>query len=253
MIGSRCNRVELGSPEARTCLRAFSLSLPCVRGQRRRNPRRCYRPQRPRIVGAGAPARRHRHIEKTQVHAELAAMLVPVVQHDIAHEFRPRQLEDHPIAGDEAPRFRHGGVIEPRQKLACRPHALVEFLEDLREVSPAAENEIRAPARGYSEQPARCHPARKRDERRADRRVMDFSCGFQVNRSSGSRTRNFRVTGACASNSASSDSAIELARSNVDTANLLVEQGSPMSNHEAVSAPLPHAGEPAHECRSIPS
>src|ERR1700730_14555112 len=40
---------------------------------------------------------------------------------------------------------------------------------------------------------------------------MDFSCGFQVNRSSGKRSRNLRVIGACASNSANIDSASNIA------------------------------------------
>src|SRR3984893_3215308 len=39
---------------------------------------------------------------------------------------------------------------------------------------------------------------------------IDFSCGFQVNRSSGKRSRNFRVIGACASNSANMDSASDI-------------------------------------------
>jgi hypothetical protein len=37
---------------------------------------------------------------------------------------------------------------------------------------------------------------------------MDFVCGFQVNLSSGSRSRNFLVIGACTSNSARNDCAM---------------------------------------------
>src|SRR5438477_7568717 len=39
---------------------------------------------------------------------------------------------------------------------------------------------------------------------------MDFSCGFHVNLSSGSHSKNFRVTGACTSNSASNVCAINI-------------------------------------------
>src|SRR5438105_13133481 len=38
---------------------------------------------------------------------------------------------------------------------------------------------------------------------------MDLACGFHVSLSSGSRSRNFRVTGTCDSNSASSTCAID--------------------------------------------
>src|ERR1700751_264893 len=40
--------------------------------------------------------------------------------------------------------------------------------------------------------------------------VIDFSCGFQLNLSSGKRSRNLRVTGACVSNSANIFSASDI-------------------------------------------
>ena len=42
--------------------------------------------ERRRLVGAGAPACGNRNVQQAQIHAELAAMLVPMVEHDIAHE-----------------------------------------------------------------------------------------------------------------------------------------------------------------------
>src|SRR6266849_3595879 len=72
------------------------------------------------LVGAGAPACRHCDVEQTQVNAELAAMLIPVTEHDIAQELGTRLHEDFAPTGNQAPCFVHVGVIEFWQQLANR-------------------------------------------------------------------------------------------------------------------------------------
>ena len=68
--------------------------------------------ERWRFVGAGPPACRHSDIEHAQVHAELAAMLVPVAEHDVSQELRSRLSQDLPSTGNDAPGFPHCRVIE---------------------------------------------------------------------------------------------------------------------------------------------
>jgi hypothetical protein len=42
------------------------------------------------LIGAWSPARRHWHIQHPQINAELTAVLVPVIQHDVAKKLPAR-------------------------------------------------------------------------------------------------------------------------------------------------------------------
>src|SRR5260370_37832189 len=91
------------------------------------------------FVGAGTPTCGHRDVQQPEVNAELAAMLVPVAQHDVTEKRGPRLRQDFPFAGNQAPGFRHGVVVEFRQEGAYRSDTLVESLQDLRAAGGLAE------------------------------------------------------------------------------------------------------------------
>jgi hypothetical protein len=61
---------------------------------------------------------RHRQVEHAQIDAELAAMLVPVVQHDIAKELRTRLGKHLAPVRNHAPRSLHGGIVALRKSRA---------------------------------------------------------------------------------------------------------------------------------------
>src|ERR1700738_1638242 len=68
------------------------------------------------LVAAGTPACRHRHVEQTEVHAELPSMLKPVVEHDVSQKLRARNCQQLLIALDHPPGFLHCGIAELRQQ-----------------------------------------------------------------------------------------------------------------------------------------
>src|SRR5687767_8369282 len=83
---------------------------------------RCHRE---RILGGGrAVDRRHRLVQQPQIDEQLAAMVVPVVQHDGAHERRSRHGENVPAPALETPGFAHALIVESAER-ALRPgHAV---------------------------------------------------------------------------------------------------------------------------------
>src|SRR5438046_1445780 len=58
-----------------------------------------------RLIGAGAPACRDGNVQHPEIDAELAAMLVPVAEEDVAEEEAARLREQFFLAGEEAPGF----------------------------------------------------------------------------------------------------------------------------------------------------
>src|SRR5258708_20583373 len=83
-----------------------------------------------RLVCTGAPACGDGDIEQPEIDAELAAMLVPVAEEDVAEEEAARLREQFFLAGEEAPGFRHRGVAEFRQEVAHRGDAVAEGVQD---------------------------------------------------------------------------------------------------------------------------
>src|SRR5438477_8178252 len=83
-----------------------------------------------RLVGTGSPACGHGDVEHTQVHAELAAMLVPVAEHDVAQEFSARLGQDFLLTGKESPGFPHCRIVECRQRAPHRGNAFLEGLKN---------------------------------------------------------------------------------------------------------------------------
>jgi hypothetical protein len=73
-----------------------------------------------RFVGAGPPARGHGNVEYAQIHAELAAVLVPVAEHDVAQELRSRLGQDFPSVVNHAPRLPHCHLVELWQQVSHR-------------------------------------------------------------------------------------------------------------------------------------
>src|ERR1700726_1275248 len=82
------------------------------------------------LVSAGAPGCRHRHVEQTEVHAELASMLKPVTEHDVSQELRAGNGQHLLIALDHPPGFSHRGIAELWQHGSDRDNTLVERPED---------------------------------------------------------------------------------------------------------------------------
>src|SRR5690348_15261449 len=83
-----------------------------------------------RLVGAGAPTGRDSDVEHAQIHAELAAMLVPVAEHDVADEVRTRLGDHFPSAGGDAPRFIHRCVVELGKEGSHGFDAFLKFVQD---------------------------------------------------------------------------------------------------------------------------
>ena len=67
-----------------------------------------------RLIGAGTPTGGDGNTEDAQVHAELAAMLVPVTEHDVTQELAARLSEDLAAADRQSPR----GGVDDRDVLA---------------------------------------------------------------------------------------------------------------------------------------
>src|SRR5215469_6682286 len=72
------------------------------------------------LVRTWSPTCRHRDVQQTQIDAELAAMLIPVAEHDVAQELRPRLGQHFTSSRDHAPGFLHAGVITIRKRRAHR-------------------------------------------------------------------------------------------------------------------------------------
>src|SRR5580704_2924813 len=84
-----------------------------------------------RLVSARSPASRHGHLEHSQVHAELAAVLVPVAKHHVAEKLRARFGENVLSAGNHTPGFLHCRVIEAWQQAPHCGNTVLKGLEDL--------------------------------------------------------------------------------------------------------------------------
>ena len=83
-----------------------------------------------RLVGAGTPTGGDGNTEEAQVHAELAAMLIPVTEHDVTQELAARLSEDLAAADGQSPGFVHAGVVRVRKALTNGGDALRKGLED---------------------------------------------------------------------------------------------------------------------------
>ena len=82
------------------------------------------------FVGAGSPGGGYGDIEEAQVDTELAAVLIPVIEHDVAEELRARDGQEFGIAAQHAPGFLHAGIVELRQQGSDRRDTLVVRGED---------------------------------------------------------------------------------------------------------------------------
>ena len=83
-----------------------------------------------RFVGARSPTGGDGDIEHAEVDAELAAVLVPVVQHNIAQELHSWLYGEFPFACHQAPGFVHGCVVVAGEEFAYRNDAFVEGFQD---------------------------------------------------------------------------------------------------------------------------
>src|ERR1700752_1655262 len=92
--------------------------------------RLCLLREKRSFVGAGSPAGRDGRIEQAQIDTELAAMLVPVAEHDVAHELSSGLGQDISSARNHPPHFPHAGVAELWQQIANRGDTLFIFCED---------------------------------------------------------------------------------------------------------------------------
>lgn len=54
--------------------------------------------ERRSFVGAEAPRGGHRDVQQAQIDAELAAVLIPMVEHDVAQEWNARHSPNFPVA-----------------------------------------------------------------------------------------------------------------------------------------------------------
>src|SRR5258705_8035578 len=83
------------------------------------------------LVGARAVDRRHRHTDLPEVHGELAAVVIPVVQHDRAQYRADRDRHDLPVAIHHAPHLREVGFVQSPKNLARLLETLVESRNQL--------------------------------------------------------------------------------------------------------------------------
>src|ERR1700751_4941376 len=83
-----------------------------------------------RLVGAGTPTGGNGNTEEAQVHAELAAMLIPVTEHDVTQELGGRLSEDLAAADSQSPDLVHAGVVGLREALTHGGYAVSEDLEN---------------------------------------------------------------------------------------------------------------------------
>src|ERR1700722_12181549 len=88
--------------------------------------------ERRHLIGARPPRRGHRRAAHPQIHAELPTVLIPVAQHDVAQQLRPRLHHEFLVARHPPPRFVHRRVVPLRQYAAHGSDALVVLLQDLR-------------------------------------------------------------------------------------------------------------------------
>src|SRR5256885_5735495 len=83
--------------------------------------------ERRRFIGAGAPARRNGHIENSQINAELAAVLIPVIEHDVADKLRAGHGQYFLVALNHAPDLMELSVVHLRQQISDGGHAFFKF------------------------------------------------------------------------------------------------------------------------------
>src|SRR5262249_841376 len=83
------------------------------------------------LVGAGPPAGRNGDVKQPQVNGELAAMLIPVAQHDVAEELAARLDEDFASASYQTPGFSHCRIVKFWEQTANCGDALLEFVQYL--------------------------------------------------------------------------------------------------------------------------
>jgi len=83
-----------------------------------------------RFVGTRSPTGRNRNVENPEIHAKLAAVLIPVTEHDVPKEFSARLSEDLVAAGNQTPSFLHARVVYLGEDVPNCCDAFLEFVED---------------------------------------------------------------------------------------------------------------------------
>jgi hypothetical protein len=68
------------------------------------------------LVRAPAIDRRHRNVEEAQVDAELATVVIPVVEHEVTDNLPPWNGEHLPVASGQTPGSGRGLVVEAAEE-----------------------------------------------------------------------------------------------------------------------------------------
>src|SRR6266853_6722406 len=94
------------------------------------------------LVGAGSPACRHGDVQHAQIDAKLAAVLIPVAEHDVAQELAARLSEDLAAADGQSPAFAHAGIVSFRKRIADGGDTFIEGFQDFLAAGRLGEIEI---------------------------------------------------------------------------------------------------------------
>src|SRR6185437_3843958 len=78
------------------------------------------------LVSARSPACWDRHVEHAQVDAELATVLIPVIQHDLSQELAPGNCDELLIATHQTPGLAHAVIVELQQHTSDGDDALIK-------------------------------------------------------------------------------------------------------------------------------
>jgi hypothetical protein len=82
------------------------------------------------FVSAWSPTRWYCHVKHAQVNAELTAVLIPVVEHDVPQELNPGHCQKFSITLEHAPGLLHAGIVALGQQASDGGDALLECIEN---------------------------------------------------------------------------------------------------------------------------